>query len=125
MLLMNGMTARSGGQEYEPATSTAGSGDVLGSSSSPRVVARPSSRTSPHCSGAWSCTLSGPCLARWKRVYSGMCLSSGYLPVRFPREFSRVSRPQRTEAHVCEYQEGAVHRSSGWCSVDLFRGSRR
>jgi hypothetical protein len=29
------------------------------------------------------------------------------------------------EAHLCEYQEGAVHRSGGWCSVDLFRGSRR
>ena len=34
-------------------------------------------------------------------------------------------RPKRTEAHLCERQEGAVHRRSGWCSVDLFRGSRR
>ena len=32
---------------------------------------------------------------------------------------------QAYEAQLCEYQEGAVHRSSGWCSVDLFRGSRR
>ena len=29
------------------------------------------------------------------------------------------------EAHLCEYQEGAVHRSGCWCSVDLFRVSRR
>jgi len=33
-------------------------------------------------------------------------------------------RPKRMEAHLCECREGTVHRSGGWCSVDLFRGSR-
>ena len=34
-------------------------------------------------------------------------------------------RPKRMEAHLCEYQEDVAHCSGGWCSVDLFRGSRR
>jgi len=32
---------------------------------------------------------------------------------------------KRMEAHLCEYQEGAAHRSGGWCFVDLFRGNER